>query len=637
MSLGPGIRRLLRMPGRGASIQREVDDEMRFHLTSRVEALIASGHSPAQAQELAFREFGDVADARRDLTRIDRGRVRRRRVSGWFDALRGDLVYALRGLRRSPGFAFTVIATLAVGIGVNAAMFGIVDKLLLRPAPHLVNAETLRSLYYRVTFKSMGTFTGDSRGYPDYLDLARDGHSFAAVAAYYPTSLSVGKGASAAQVNGMLTTASFFPLLGVHPHVGRFFGAGEDQPHAGVPVAVLSFGYWQRAYGGASDVLGRDIELKGTRFTIVGIAPRGFRGIGTEPVDVFVPMSALGARMTSPEWATTYDWQWLRIVARLRPSASPERAAQEATAIFRRAHENNESEKTGTAVLASVIPGRGPNEETNSRLALLLSAVAAIVLLIAAANVANLLVSRAVRRQREIAVRTALGVSRARLVSQLLTESTLLAVLGGGGALLIAWFGGALLRRLLLPDFAPDDPLVDGRVFAVASMVALGCGLFTGLAPMLGSHRIDLVAALKSGAREGGYRRSRLRTTLLVVQAALSVTLLIGAALFVRSLSNALSVDLGYDARHTLVASQDLSSAGYDRARSVEFMRQARVKLSAIPGIAEASVSVTVPFMSSWSTEFRIAGIDSLPRLPDGGPYINGVSSNYFSTMGMRI
>lgn len=632
-----GIRRLVRMPGRLARIQREVDDEMSFHLTSRIEALTAAGHAPAQAREIALREFGDLADARRDLTRIDRGRARRSTVSSWLSAVRGDLWYALRGVRRSPAFAATVVVTLAIGIGVNAAMFGIVDRLLLRPAPQIVNAEGLRSMYYRVTLSSMGTFTGDSRGYADYVDLAKQGTSFAAVGAYYPIPLSVGRGSSAGQVNSILATASFLPMLGVHPFIGRFFGADEDRPPIGVPVAVLSYAYWRRAFGGSSDVLGKNLELNGKPFTIIGVAPSGFRGVGTEPVDVFVPVSSLGGSLTSPNWDTTYGWQWLRIVTRLKDGVSPVRAAQEATTIFRRAHAKNDEESRATAVLASVIPGRGPNETKNAQLALLLSAVAAIVLLIATANVANLLVTRAVRRQREIAVRTALGVSRRRLLSQLITESTVLAALGGAGALIVAWGGGALLRRLVLPDFAPDDSLVDLRIFAVASVVALSCGLVTGLAPAFISQRTDFVGALKSGAREGGYRRSRLRTSLLVLQAALSVTLLIGAALFVRSLTNVLSIDLGYDAQHTMVVSQNLGSAGFDKQKTIAFMRRAREQVTAIPGVAEASVAVTVPFMSSWSTHMRVAGIDSLPPLPDGGPYVNAVSYNYFSTMGMRI
>lgn len=633
------FRRLLRVLRRGAAIEREIDDELRFHVESRVEALMRNGLGRRAAEEAALREFGDLPAARAQLRRIDHSLVRRARWRDWADAARQNLAYAWRTMRRSPGFALTVVLTLGVGIGANAAMFGIVDRLLLRPAPYVSDADALRIVYHRVTFPVMGTFTQSSEGYPDYLDLARLGDVFASAAAFDRQTLPRGTGASAEQVRALLATASFFPTLGVHPYLGRFYAADEDRPPDGTPVAVLSYGYWQRAFGSERDVLGRTLDLQGRPFTIIGVAPPGFRGTGTADVDVFVPMSAVASRSITPEWATTYNWIWLDVVVRLKPGVTEAQAAARATMAFRAAHEKNKAESGGTAVLASVVPGRAPDKQATqaSRLALLLMATSIVLLLVATANIANLLVTRASRRRREIAVRLAIGISRRRLLGQLLTESILLSACAGVAALFIAWGGGTVLRRLLLPNFSQGDPVVDARVFAVAAAVALTCGVLCGLAPALHAMRRDVAGALRAGMHSEAYRRSPLRRSLLVVQGAFSLTLLAGAAMFVASLRNVLNVDLGYDARHVLLATMDLGAVHKPVTEQIALFRAARARVASLPEVENASLAVSAPFVSSWATSLRIEGVDSLVRLADGGPYINAVGPEYFTTMGMHI
>ncbi len=639
MTRATSFRRLLRVVRRGTAIEREIDDELHFHVESRIDALIRTGLDRRAAEAAALLEFGDVPGARADLRRIDRSLVRRARWRSRLEAVGQNVAYALRSIRRAPGFAATVILTLGVGIGANAAMFGIVDRLLLRPAPGIVDAGALRVVYHRVTFDVMGTFTGSSQGYPDYLDLAGLDDVFRSVAAQYSSSLSRGLGVDAEQVRALLTTASYFPTLGVHPFLGRFYDIDEDRPPDGTPVAVLSYGYWQRAFGAGRDVIGQSIDLQGRPFTIIGVAPRGFRGTGTRDMDVFVPMSAAAARAVTPEWSTSRNWQWLSVVVRLAPGVTDEQAATRATMVFRSAHAENKAERDGTAVLGSIVPGRAlGGQSTQARqLALLLMATSLVLLLVATANIANLLVTRASRRRREIAVRLAVGISRARLLGQLLTESVVLSLFAGAAALVIAWGGGTVLRQLLLPEFSRGDPVVDARVFAVAAAVALTCGVLCGMAPALHALRRDVAATLRAGMHGEGYRRSTLRRTLLVVQGAFSMALLAGAAMFVMSLRNVLGVDLGYDAGHVLLADIDLNAVKKTGEQQVAYYRAARARVATLPEVAEASVAVSAPFFSSWATRLRIEGLDSLVRLPDGGPYINAVGPEFFTTMGMRI
>jgi predicted permease len=328
----------------------------------------------------------------------------------------------------------------------------------------------------------------------------------------------------------------------------------------------------------------------------------------------------------------------MQIVARVKPRVTDAAASAQATTIHRQAYAGSRDEdREGKVSVGSLIAARGPNGSKEASVSLWLTGVAGVVLLIACANVANLLLARAARRRREIAVRIAIGVSRGRLVTQLLVESAILALLGAGVALVLAYGGGGLVRVVLLPDMAWSDAPIDLRVLLFTGLAALTTAVLTGLVPASQSVRTDVIGAQRSGVREGTYRRSRLRLGLLVAQGALSVALLVGAGLFLRSLGRVRSIDLGFDARHVLVASMELSSVGYTPEQADALHKQAYERIAALPGVRGASTAVSVPFWSSFATHLTVPGWDSLPRFTDGGPYINAVTHEFFATMGTGI
>jgi predicted permease len=630
----PGIRKLFRLDTRRADVGADVDEEIAFHVEERIDELVAHGLSREEARREAIRLFGDVDRWRDGLARIGRERVGRERRAEWWSGVWQDVRYAMRGMRAAPGFAITVVLTLGLGIGANATMFGIIDRILLRPPSGVVDAESVR----RVFFARPDGFNS-SRSYPDYVELRDSVKAFADVAAWNTTTASLGEGESAQEITISPATPSYFRVLGVRPALGRFYTDAEDTPPAGARVAVLGWRTWARRFGADSSMIGRTIVLSGDRFTIIGVAPKGFNGLSAERVDLYVPVASIAEKATNPDWYRKRNWYWLDIAARMRAGVSDARGAAEATAVSQRgnADRRRQGGPEERVVLTSVIAAKAPNAPPEAKVSLWLVGVSAIVLLIACANVANLLLARASHRGREIAVRLALGVGRGRLAAQLLIESVMLAALGALAALVIARWGGAFVRGVLMPTYPWDDTGLDARVLLFAAGATLVTGLLTGLAPVLQGTSPDLTEALKSGAREGGYRKSRLRTALVVMQAALSVALLVGAGLFARSLRTVTSQDMGYDTRHLLIADIDVKSIGYDSARANAFYDRARERLAHVGGVASVSLGVGTPFRWSFGTQVSVPGLDSVPRLEGGGPYGNAVSNNFFTTSGTRI
>jgi len=641
-------RRLFHFLGRRTRpIEADVDDEIGLHLELRVEQLVRRGLAPDEARREALRRFGDVDVARHEITRIDRGREARVRGREWLDGVWQDVRYAARGVRRAPGVALMIVLTLGLGIGANAAMFGIVDRLLLRGPERVRDADRVTRLY--VTQPSAGGtefFTGSTVGYVLYANMRDHARAFERVAAYAVTDATLGEGDAAERVRSGAATWDFFPLLGVRPQLGRFFGAEEDRPPAGERVAVLGYGLWRRAFAGDPAAVGRTLTLNDETYTIVGVAPRGFTGVELGRVDVWVPMSVRSNGITN-DWPTSWNAQWLQVVARLKPGVTPEQAGADATAAHRRTYAGEDKDWTGARL--SVAPlryNRQGKESPEAAVSRWLVGVATVVLLIVCANVANLLLARAVRRQREVAVRLALGVRQGRLVRLLLAETVLLGLAGGAAALAVAHWGGRAVRTLLLPDVDWGSmPTVDGRVLAFTAAAALATGVLVGLVPALQAGRADLTTALRSGAREGGGRGAGLRTGLTVAQSALSVVLLVGAGLFVRSLHNINALDLGIEpARVTTVSPswptirrlpQEARTA--ERARRDAVVDAALERVRLIPGVEQASVAVGTPFNSSFGINLRVEGHDSIPTLAGGGPYVSAVSSGYFATVGTRL
>ena len=629
-----------RLPWTTRRIEREVDDELAFHLEQRAEELERAGLPRQAAHEEAARRFGNVAEARRELAGIDRRHRRGERRAEWWEGVVQDVRYAVRGVRRQPGFAVAVALTLGFGFGATTAMFAVVDRLLLRPPALVQDHGRVGRIYFSEYFSWFGVATQQATSYPHFVALRDQTRSLGSVAAYFTKTASLGRGRDAEPVRTVAASGDYFRLLRVSPQLGRFFGPSDDLPPSGERVAVLGDGFWRRRFAADPTVLGRSIDVDHQTFTIVGVAPPTFTGVSLAPVDVWVPLTTIGARIAGDDWVHGSGWRWIHLLARLEPGFTRAQAGAEATAVYRAALEaHGRRDSTATVTVASVIAARGPGSGnralSEARISVWLSGVALLVLLIGCANAANLLLARAVRRRREMGVRLALGVTRGRLVRQLLVESLLLAFLGGATGLVIARWGGAVLRAALLPHVALPTSVFDARFLAVSGALVLFVAIATGLAPAWQALSQRVASDVRAGVREGPGGRGRLRSGLVLLQAALSLVLLVGAGLFVRSLHNVRSVELGFDASRVLVVDLNLNDVD-DDARDRLF-RRARDQVARLPVVEEASVAITAPFWSAVSTHLRIPGVDSIPSSRDGGPYVNAVTPEFFATTGTSI
>jgi predicted permease len=648
----PGVRRLFRLPLRSrAAVHADLDDELDALLASRIDDLVRRGYSLDAARQEALQRLGAAPqEIVRQLHTSAEQRERHMRLSDTIDALLQDLRYAARGLRAKPVFTAGVVATLALGLGANAAIFGIVDRMLLRPPPMLRDPSTAHQVYEYVTFRGQELASNPDQ-YARYIDLTRDTRSFSMTAAYAQRDLAVGVGEAAREMSVAAVSASFFDFFNARPAVGRFFTKQEDALPVGQAVAVISHVYWQTAFG-LRPVIGEKIQIGPTLFTIIGVAPEGFVGLWpAKPPIAYIPVTNYGGVAARPGtfktggWWTTYSWGWLSMIARRRPDVSIAQANADLTHAMELSYLAEAKEQDGPPIalakphasVASILNERGPNASNTSKVAIWVGGVAVMVLLIACANVANLLLARAFARRREIALRLALGVTRGRLLAQLLTESLLLALLGGGAGMLVAQWGGAALARALGSAVGPTSALHDARTMGFAAVAAFVAGVLTGLAPMAQAARggMTLVEDLKSGAREGTYQRSRLRAGLLVAQGALSMALLIGAGLFVRSLSNVKGQHLGYDVDPVSIVEVNMRGVTLDSVRKADLMQRLLTAAQSTPGVTHASLSTSTPFYNFWSTGLKVPGIDTVRRL--GRFQLDAVSPDYFATYGTRI
>ena len=566
-------------------------------------------------------------------------------VSRALEILSQDLRYTLRGLRRAPGFTAAVIVTLGLGIGANAAMFGVIDRLMFRPYPYLRDPASVQRLYLQGTYQR-GRLTTIGMPYTRYLDFRKFTTSFSDLAAFDPEVLAVGLGESAAEQPIAAVSASFFGFFNAPPALGRYFGTAEDTIPAGAEVTVLSYAFWQSHFGGRN-VIGQQLEIGNMSCTIIGVAPAGFTGVaeGAAPA-LFVPMTTFGAQLggsSNRDFYWKYNWDWAQVMVRRKPGVSITAASLDATnayvhsrVIARAAFANLAQVEriSPVAVVGSLKTAAGPDAGLEARTLLAVTGVAAIVLLIACANVANLFLARALRRRREVALRIALGVSRRRLLAQALTESLVLALLGCAAGIAVAQWGGATLANLFIPNAGAFDLRSDWRTLTVAVGAALFAGVATGLAPMLLSDD-DLSKTLKAGVREGTHARSGMRSTLLVAQGALSVVLLVGAGLFVRSLDHVRTMPLGYDVSHVLQLAWNRRGAHLSDAE--QFPIRARLLATAVtqPGVESASWISTVPFDGTNTQSLYVDGIDTVSKL--GRFDSQTADAGYFTTMGTRI
>jgi putative ABC transport system permease protein len=627
--IGQLWRRLQLLAGRDRATQ-DLEEEMRLHRELRAEQLRAQGIPNPDAQ--ARRQFGNatrIAEASRDVWLWPR-----------IDAFGQDARHTVRGLRRNPAFTAGVMLTFALGVGANAAMFSLIDRMMLRPPALMRDPARVHRVYMYRTSDGVETETGGQ--YARNADIARFTSSFSAVAMHATRPLAFGVGQDARELRVAIVSASFFGFFDAPPATGRYFSASEDAPPSGAPVAVLSYATWKAQYGGRQDAIGSTVQIGAVVYTIIGVAGEGFVGLWPlRPPVAFIPVSTYAASAVGSEWRTTYGSSFgLGSIVRRKPGVSVDAASADLSkALVQSYRAEGRSEEFASlrprALAGSVLIERGPGQSDVARVATWLGGVAIIVLLIACANVASLLLARALSKRREIAVRLALGVSRSRLLTQLLTESMVLAVAGSLLGVLVATWMSATLSATFLPGTDRLSVAGDPRTLAFIGIITLVVGAFTAVLPVLQARRLALTDDLKAGARAGTYRRSPTRSALLVLQGALSLVLLVGAALFVRSLRNVRDVRLGFDADSVLVVALKMRDVKLDSARAAELRLRLVSAATTVPGIQHASLEMQAPFGGSSEWPIAVAGIDSAPEL--GRFEFNAVSPDYFATMGTRI
>ncbi len=556
-----------------------------------------------------------------------------------------DVRHGLRLLVRNPGFTTVAVLTLALGIGANTAIFSVANALLARPLP-VSNPDLLVGL-------TRGDGAAPPASYPDFKDYRDGNQAFSGLAAYSPTPLSFGRGSASDIVLGEIVSEDYFSVLGISPALGQMFAPEGDWSPGTHPEAVISHGCWQNRLGGVATAVGQPLVLNGHTFTVIGVAPPGFRGASFPlEVDVWVPLSMQAQAMPgSSDLLADRRREWLGVVGRLKPHLGAGEAAAELNVLDQRLQADHPETYTQAARRErrelGLLHLRGIYLPHQRRLAavasLLLLMVAGAVLLIACVNVANLLLARTAARQREIAVRIALGANRRRVVQQVLTENLVLTGLGAACGLLVAFLVTRLLVRFEPPIPAPwrfnADPSLNASVLGFAALLGVVTGVLIGLAPAVRFSKPSLVPALNAvGASPHGRKRIRMRKLLVVGQVALSLALLVCAALFLRSLRNAQTVDVGFETKNGLVMALDLGLQGYSQPSAQAFYAELAARLQALPGVRSVALTSFVPLgLMDVRMPVRIEGREPSPNEE---PIVVGeiiVDPNYFSTLGIPM
>ena len=548
-----------------------------------------------------------------------------------------DIRYSVRSLLKNPGLTLAAVLSLGLGIGANTTIFTWVQAVLLRPIPMAVDPDSIH-------IAAMENREGQSRSwsYPNFKDF-RDRATMVDVVAQDDQTFSIAVDNTAERAWGGLVSGNYFELIGVRPAAGRFFTAQDDVTPGGHPVAVISYAYWQRRFNGDPAVVGKRVTINNSPITIIGVGPEGFIGsfLGVS-ASAWVPM-AMQKEMMGGDRMNQRGNGWFQTMVRLKPGVSRQQAQAEATSIMSQLEQEYKNFNEGRR-LRIVVPSEAPFGAATVLKPILtvLSVLVALVLVIACANVANLLLSKAVGRRREVAVRLSLGASRSRLVRQLLTESLLLAFVAGAAGIAMAYWTMGVIMAFVPPVDMPIDLglRMDSQTLMFALGISAVTGLVFGLAPALQASGSDTVNALKEEGRSGGGGRTsgRLRSALVVAQVAVCLVLLVGAALFLRSFIAAQSLSPGFDADRLVTASMDMFPSGYTGERHREFQRRTIEAVSAMPGVRSAAFGSRIPlgFGGNNSTGISIDGY--VPR-ENEEIVINysTVGPRYFETMGTPL
>ncbi len=627
---------------------REFDQEVAAHLALLADRFMRAGLSADEARYAARRQFGGVMQVKNELR--DRSRFQ------FLENLLQDGSYALRQFRKSPLFAVTSILTLALGIGANTAIFTLVDQLILRLLP-------VKDPQQVVALAAKGDYYGDNMGrnvlsYTMYQTIRGRNQVFSQMMCRRPVPFTAMVHSESDVLSGELVSGNYFPLLGIKAAVGRVFDSNDDLHPSANPVGVLSYAYWKSRFAASGQIIGRTLLINNYPLTIVGIAQPGFNGLEPGlPTQLFVPIMMTPALFPQNDFSRMFDsrLRWVNVYGRLKAGATIEHAKAGLQPLFHQMlqaevleagfeHATPYDKRQFLKMWLDVIPGGQGNTQLRQqyeRPLWVLMGITGFVLLIACANLASLLAARAVVRQKEIAVRLAIGSSRARIIQQLVTESLLLALAGG-----LAGIGLAVAMVKSLLTFLPENPagyaissFPDLRILSFALGLSLLTGLVFGLIPALQAACPNIADTLKAKAASvtGGNAQINFRKLLVAAQITLSLLLLIGAGLFIRSLANLHSVNPGFQTQNLVQFDVDLGSIGYDRPRANAFYSQLEARLEHLPGVEAAGIaSNPVLTDSDWESTVLVEGHQNKPGEATHA-YINRVSPGYFKTLGIHL
>jgi predicted permease len=596
------------------SLDQELTEELRAHVDLLTERKISEGLKPEEARHAALIEVGGIEQVKERVREVRTGRP--------LEDLAQDLRYALRGLRKHRGFTAVAVITLALGIGANTAIFTVINTVLLRPLPY-ERPDQLIVLTEMISDRPIGV------SYPNFVDWRNQSTALENVAAVRTReSFNLTGAGESERLQGRLVSANFLTTLGVKPIRGRDFLAEEDQPGAN-PVAIISHALWQRRFGAEETITGKQLTLNGQQFTVIGVTPPDFQYGSEADVNVPIGLSAERFKLRGKD-------PGINAFARLKPGTSIEAANAELNTIAARLEQQYPDTNTGRRVrvesLRETVVG-----QIRPTLLTLLGAVG-FVLLIACANVANLLLTRSAGRQREMAIRTALGAGRARILRQLFTESAVLALAGGVVGLLLAIWGTSLISSYI-PEGIPrmSELGIDGRVLLFTLGASLLTGVFFGLAPALQSSDTNLTETLKEGERNSSRGHNRAGKLLVVSEVALTLVLLVGAGLLVKSFWRLSQVDPGFDPQNVLAMQISISARPEEGPRVNGFLSEVQSRVKTLPGVQSVSVSNGLPFEGANFPPFTIDG--QPPPAPGQDPtgLLYTVSTDYFKTMGIDL